>query len=207
MLWVTRGRNPTQTILNDNGLKWTREMGDLRCRAACRQDPPSQQIPRTQFLPPSTWPLRLTCLAVLQFPRLLGRQPCSLLKKDSVPANVLRVILIGPTQVMHPPQSQSLQPREGCVWTSWPESPAPSFLQSQDTESASQEPHRANTLCIPVTESMQQVIMGSHHRCFLIVKQWLPFKYYENMDFQEISIRIAQLNLVNLYQRLIFIKT
>ena len=143
MLWVTRGRNPTQTILNDNGLKWTREMGDLRCRAACRQDPPSQQIPRTQFLPPSTWPLRLTCLAVLQFPRLLGRQPCSLLKKDSVPANVLRVILIGPTQVMHPPQSQSLQPREGCVWTSWPESPAPSFLQSQDTESASLEPHRA----------------------------------------------------------------
>ena len=52
-----------------------------------------------------------------------------------------------------------------------------------------------------------RVIMGSHHRCFLIVKQWLPFKYYENMDFQEISIRIAQLNLVNLYQRLSFIKT
>lgn len=66
MLWVTRGRNPAQTILNDNGLKWTHEMGDLRGGAACRQDPPSQQFPRTQFLHPSTWPLRLTCLAVLQ---------------------------------------------------------------------------------------------------------------------------------------------
>lgn len=66
MLWVTRDRNPTQTILKDNGLKWAREMGDLRGGAACRQDPPSQQFPRTQFFHPSTWPPRLTCLAVLQ---------------------------------------------------------------------------------------------------------------------------------------------
>lgn len=76
-----------------------------------------------------------------KFPRLPGRQPCWLLKKDSVPANVLRVILIGPIQVMRPPQSQSLQPGEGCVWIGWPESPAPSSRAR--TQSASLEPHRA----------------------------------------------------------------
>lgn len=43
-----------------------------------------------------------------------------------------------------------------------------------------------------------RVLMGSHHRCFLIVKQWFPFKYYENMDFQEITLRFVLFNLAKL---------
>lgn len=42
-----------------------------------------------------------------------------------------------------------------------------------------------------------RVVMGSHHRCFLIVKQWFPFKYYENMDFQEISLSLFYLTWLN----------
>lgn len=53
--------------------------------------------------------------------------------------------------------------------------------------------------------TQETVIMGSHHRCFLIVKQWFPFKYYENMEFQEISLRFPLLKLVNLYQNNIWV--
>lgn len=75
----------------------------------------------------------------------------------------------------------------------------------QDTMQANYTPQSTTTTYSKFTTyfgyiTQAAVIMGSHHRCFLIVKQWFPFKYYENMDFQEISLRFALFNLANLYQ-------
>ena len=118
-------------------------MGDLRGGAACRQDSPSQQFPRTHLFHPSTWPLRLTCLAALQeMPPAPGSTALLAPKERLCPSKCPETHSdwTNPGHVSTPEPIPAAKGRVCVDWLAWV---TRSVLQSQDIESAFLGPHRA----------------------------------------------------------------